>query len=724
MREKREKIVTCPKCKATLKVRFSEEERRLKSVNCPECEASLAVQPPNPRPKPKRVKAELVPKLVAAELVDKEPTEAEPSEVEEPVHVETVEVQPAEEDEVVLVEPVIEDAEFTLQPLPEDLASANSPYNLGNNTSPNLKSQARLRPAKQKNKLPVRLIAIAGGAFAGLAAFGFAIYFGLSYISKQSDGSSDLAEGRVAGGEQQENLGRKFVPPESRRRQPGQRTESNTRIPDASDPFRTKFYQDDPYNNKQYESDFDFLGSRSDQPIEEQKEFEIIRHRPSGSYKYRIRITAETKPIKTVYAGSIELTALSGVRRALSETRSSDSSVRSGSGFVISSDGLIATSAQLVKDASVLQVEVSSLSYAAKVIEIDDASDIAILKIRSSQLKSLRLGDSNRVQLGQELQISGFPLPRTPNPNHQVVPGLVSGIINQEGQQLIQTDGKTNPGFAGGPVLNAEGRVVGIASSKTEDAGDSQVGFSLPSSALSSIVEKAGIKLQPSPSQPSYPRGNSAPSLLSQISPSMALVKVANSGAQIASTGFSYTGTMHETSKPGETLVFDSDKFSIDEQGLPVCVGRAGSYVPLLMDRFPILTVVPTPRFETDRWTRRRKIRLPISRMRTDLFPISSAEKSRFPGVQDAHETDTYDILSSTEDEVTLLRSHELQTTAGREPHIKLAHSGTWVVQRSTGMLSEVELNGSLEITLDDSTLAIPFHCKIELDKPPESVEN
>jgi len=153
-----------------------------------------------------------------------------------------------------------------------------------------------------------------------------------------------------------------------------------------------------------------------------------------------------------------------------------------GSGFIISSDGLILTNAHVVRDAKQVTVKLSDRrEYNAKVLGSDTATDIAVLKIDAKGLPTVSLGDSKAVHVGDYVLAIGAP--------YGFAQTATQGIVSAKGRSLpgdsyvpfIQTDAAVNPGNSGGPLFDAEGRVIGInAQIFTQSGGFQGLAFAIP----------------------------------------------------------------------------------------------------------------------------------------------------------------------------------------------------------------------------------------------------
>lgn len=151
-----------------------------------------------------------------------------------------------------------------------------------------------------------------------------------------------------------------------------------------------------------------------------------------------------------------------------------------GSGFVLSSDGLIMTNAHVIEDADELVVTLTDKrEFKAKVVGSDKRTDVAVLKIDAKGLNPVRIGDVNRLRVGEWVMAIGSPF----GLDNTVTAGIVSAKQRETGDYLpfIQTDVAINPGNSGGPLLNLRGEVVGINSQIYSRSGGFQgISFAIP----------------------------------------------------------------------------------------------------------------------------------------------------------------------------------------------------------------------------------------------------
>jgi serine protease Do len=153
-----------------------------------------------------------------------------------------------------------------------------------------------------------------------------------------------------------------------------------------------------------------------------------------------------------------------------------------GSGFIISKDGYILTNQHVVAHAETVTVSTrDGDQYSAKVIGVDEKSDIALIKIDPRHpLPVAPLGDSDRVKVGQWVMAIGNPF----GFDHSVTVGVVSAkgrFIPGNYDDFIQTDASINPGNSGGPLIDVRGEVVGVNSAiYTRTGANMGIGFAIP----------------------------------------------------------------------------------------------------------------------------------------------------------------------------------------------------------------------------------------------------
>lgn len=243
-----------------------------------------------------------------------------------------------------------------------------------------------------------------------------------------------------------------------------------------------------------------------------------------------------------------------------------------GSGVIVTADGYILTNFHVVKDAEEINVVVpdSETKYSARIVGMDPATDLALIKITASNLHPATLGDSDQLPVGDVCFAVGDPF----GVGQTVTMGIVSatgrsGLGISDYENFIQTDAAINPGNSGGALANEAGEVVGINTAiVSASRGGEGVGFAVPSNTARRIMEDLrrdgrvirsflGVILQPL-----------NPDLVGQFglkSPDGALVGDVTSNSPAARAGV----------LPGDTIVEFNGKLIADPTHLRLLLSRA-----------------------------------------------------------------------------------------------------------------------------------------------------
>jgi len=178
-----------------------------------------------------------------------------------------------------------------------------------------------------------------------------------------------------------------------------------------------------------------------------------------------------------------------------------------GTGFIVREDGIIVTNFHVVEGTSSITVITSDENpdrYSARVIGGDQQADLAVLDIDAEGLPTVPLGDSDQLDLGQQVVAIGYALGLEGGPS--VTAGIVSSLSRQitvadpscgenctDGRRVytnvVQTDAAINPGNSGGPLVDLAGNVVGINTAGTTDAEN--VGFSIQINSVKETIFQA-----------------------------------------------------------------------------------------------------------------------------------------------------------------------------------------------------------------------------------------
>jgi serine protease Do len=151
-----------------------------------------------------------------------------------------------------------------------------------------------------------------------------------------------------------------------------------------------------------------------------------------------------------------------------------------GAGFILSPDGFVMTNAHVVDGADEVMVTLTDKrEFKARIIGHDKRTDVAVVKIEATGLPAVKIGDANKLRVGEWVMAIGSPF----GLDNTVTAGIVSAKQRDTGDYLpfIQTDVAINPGNSGGPLLNMRGEVIGINSQiYSRSGGFMGISFAIP----------------------------------------------------------------------------------------------------------------------------------------------------------------------------------------------------------------------------------------------------
>ena len=204
------------------------------------------------------------------------------------------------------------------------------------------------------------------------------------------------------------------------------------------------------------------------------------------------QLVSDDSTAKNVYEGAKDSVAYISSATAQGQA--------TGSGFVVDESGLIVTNEHVIDGAQQVTVKIGTegKELPAEIVGADASHDLALLKVDADGLKALPLGDSSKVEVGDNTYAIGNPY----GLDHTLTTGVVSALNRTlqapDGSELggaIQTDAALNPGNSGGPLLDEDGQVIGvnaqIATGGTEGGGNVGIGFAIPTSTVKQFVSQA-----------------------------------------------------------------------------------------------------------------------------------------------------------------------------------------------------------------------------------------
>lgn len=470
---------------------------------------------------------------------------------------------------------------------------------------------------------------------------------------------------------------------------------------------------------------------------------------PGRTYKYKFKVRGEFSGVVQNVGGSSRYTVLPPGNAVELEQFTA-----TGTGFVVTSNGYMVTCHHVIEDAVKIDVQLDGKNYVGKVIGQNVARDLALVKIEAANLPTVSLGDSDNVQLAQEIRAIGYPLTDVLGKNVKVTKGSVSGLNERNGGRVFQIDAAINPGNSGGPVVTNKGGVIGVASSKLTGVSVSKVGFAMPSKDVKKLLDKHGVKYSTKVSDHVL----DGPGVAQRIVPSIALLTVEvkpNAGDQIRvrySTSFTSSNQQRGLGIGGMRDPFfmipqaksDNGEFVMDQFGsllegdfdahLPYLLGPAAMMPIEMLDelgrdewdiREPItITRVEQPenndpfaRFGPRRSPFSRIPRSPFSRMPIDPFNRGGAQpKAKVETFRGMQET-SYDMRQLHGKTIEIAKTISLDSKNQQNtPYAKLDGQGTLRFDSANGLPLGLEFNGKMVRTHDGDKVEVKITLSYELE--------
>jgi serine protease Do len=161
-----------------------------------------------------------------------------------------------------------------------------------------------------------------------------------------------------------------------------------------------------------------------------------------------------------------------------------------GTGVVLTKDGYIVTCNHVLAGCSAVKIGQGEKSFNAKIVGTDPYNDVALLKAERGEFTPIEMGDSEKISVGQYVLALANPFNRSqPTATSGMVTGVNSTIRGWRGatamENVIATDAQLNPGFSGGPLVDVQGRLIGINTAYVW-----QRGIAIPANKVKAITER------------------------------------------------------------------------------------------------------------------------------------------------------------------------------------------------------------------------------------------
>ncbi|MGD0900572.1 MAG: trypsin-like peptidase domain-containing protein, partial [Thermoguttaceae bacterium] len=435
-----------------------------------------------------------------------------------------------------------------------------------------------------------------------------------------------------------------------------------------------------------------------------------------------------------------------------------ESGTATGTAFVVNSNGYLITCDHVVRGGTQFTVKLGNATHVAKVLQCDRECDLALLQVPASGLTALPLGDSQKVELAQEVRVVGFPLSDVLGQSIKVTSGSVAGVVDHEGQRLFQVDAAINPGNSGGPVVNSRGEVVGVASAKLAGVEISNVGFAVPAEKVRALMKRQAVA-DPAVGAAAALAG---PDLAKRVTPAVALVTVTIGPGGLGSSEryrLLFHGTSEESKRAASSAASGSQTSqttqtrSVSGKLVTDPVGEiheaTGSWLPLFLGPQCLVGIehLPDNPGQTT-WTVRRMTTLsevvaqsgvalpnfphgpgagrpgtvpfgPGSHPRSPSGPPSlrgprprSGGQTSIEVVIPVFQKIEYELGGKSADGLITIKKHyelKVATSSGEPSPVNVTGDGTVLYDSRSHLVRSLHLTGKLVCDLKDSPMSIPF---------------
>ncbi len=491
------------------------------------------------------------------------------------------------------------------------------------------------------------------------------------------------------------------------------------------------------------------------------------RFEPGKSYAYYVHTEAELKDHLDVHTGSAIYTA----QNARPPRGQDDESKGAGTAFVVHPNGWLITCAHCVVDAAGFEIAIGGKTYEGRVVATDDDNDVALVRIDAKGLAALPIGDSEKVQVGEEVRAFRFPLASLLGDSVKATRGTVSGIECTDNHKVFQIDAAIDPGNSGGPLVRETGEVVGVNFVKVSDEIGSGVGLAVPIDYAKRLLAAQNV------SAASAAGGEKldGPALVQRVSQSVALLTI-TATLETRSTGLACKAHMIRSQRHRIDPPDDLAKMPALRESLPSLTG-AGTIV--VDPRGRVLDVqVPSTLAGMTRyvafliietlpggWKKQWK----ESELTTITFEHEEIERFRVPGFGDfgpragfwpdpfdrgsfgpggirrrvappgladpfgvdrtrnktslaALEEATFTLTEAADDKAIIAKRYSLKTLSGdpKLPKVEMTGTGRTTFDTRRGLPLAIEFKASFSVTTDGTTQGVPIKIVVQLVEPEE----
>ena len=466
-------------------------------------------------------------------------------------------------------------------------------------------------------------------------------------------------------------------------------------------------------------------------------------------YVYSVNVELEPDPDVIVsLSGNATYTLGAPVARKKAEP---DEGKGTGTGFVVHSKGYLITCQHVIADAAEIEVAIGGKKYPATVMIEDIDHDLALIQIEANGLPTLKLGDSDKVELGEEVRAIGFPFSSILGDNVKATRGTVSGVNQEEGRKIFQVDAGINPGNSGGPLVNEKGEVIGVNFAKMREEMATNVGFAVPINDAIELLRSERIAFDAGNAKSTRLNG---PELVKLVSAATALITVKTGGGP--ANGMHHfelrcQGALHPAvrSKSGK-IIDHGTSLALQSQHLRSAMNRpfsqqdvvetdplgrvheiSGDKSPLpgFMGPLSIMVFEQLPSTQRKTWSNTFAISIEISEENNNDFGPRQPFGPRFrppgfPGFPNAPDNEVqrstripgtvrvvYTLQESVGHLLKFKKDFELEAREqpGDKPRVKLTGSGIVTFDTRAGVPRSLDYSGALVENEHNKTTRLPI---------------
>jgi hypothetical protein len=424
----------------------------------------------------------------------------------------------------------------------------------------------------------------------------------------------------------------------------------------------------------------------------------------------------------------------------------------SGTAFVVSADGYLLTCNHVVHGATEIKAGLGDQAMPCQIVATDSAHDLAVLHVDRQGLPALPLGDSEAVQLAEEVRVVGYPLSDVLGSNVKITQGSVAGILAKRRTKTFQIDAMVNPGNSGGPLLDNRGAVIGVINAQLVGRQIFKVGFAVPVNYAKAMLTERHIAFQTAAAGGKL----DGPALAKRVVPSVAFVTVVSRGDDFLPAGqprLKFHAVLDRNkrqrspdavSSPIDASQRDDGQVIADEYGE---ISHQSSHVELPCLLGPLGTVaidsLPASGEQTT-WRRDEMITIagpsrgtndPLSGIRPSGFPLPDSPPPILGGFRwrlvepQFHHPATREVRYSADAPqggTQVLHKHlELTSLEADDanPKLELAGTGETVFDLKAGIPQKLTFSGKFVLREEGQTLTVPVTLlcarATEKDQPP-----